>query len=606
VRTSARRVRIGEALIEEGLISPEQLDEALAKQKNSGQPLGEVLVDRGIVSNLDLVNVLAKRLGVVGCLLRPGLIEPELLHLIGSEEADRLVAIPLFRVRDTLTVAMSEPQSLPKIDRLKQLTGLKIRGVLALESNVREHIRKYTEGERDVDSFLASLSTSDVELVEDEAADEGPLADVAEMVAGSPIVNLVNMALLTAIKDGASDIHIEPDQKSTLIRYRIDGALRELMRPPAGLHSSITSRVKVIGNMDIAEKRLPQEGRVRIFAAGREIDLRVSSMPTVLGEKLVIRILDKSKLNTRMEQLGFRPQTLASFLRALHQPYGLVLVTGPTGSGKTTTLYSALELMRNPELNIVTVEDPVEYQINSINQIQVQESIGMTFARALRSILRQDPDVIMIGEIRDEETAKIAVQAALTGHLVLATLHTNDAAGAIARLTDMNVPPYLVASALNGVVAQRLAKRVCPSCAASYTPGEELMLEAGLDPTLKHNFRKGGGCQECRGTGCRGRVGIYEMLEVTGVIRPMIHGGALGRELRAKLTAQGSRTLRQEGIELAREGKTSLENALAVTHGEGVDEDEPPTTRAGSAATQPATSNGTDTTPVETDTKDVA
>lgn len=606
MRTSARRVRIGEALIEEGLISPEQLDEALAKQKNSGQPLGEVLVDRGIVSNLDLVNVLAKRLGVVGCLLRPGLIEPELLHLIGSEEADRLVAIPLFRVRDTLTVAMSEPQSLPKIDRLKQLTGLKIRGVLALESNVREHIRKYTEGERDVDSFLASLSTSDVELVEDEAADEGPLADVAEMVAGSPIVNLVNMALLTAIKDGASDIHIEPDQKSTLIRYRIDGALRELMRPPAGLHSSITSRVKVIGNMDIAEKRLPQEGRVRIFAAGREIDLRVSSMPTVLGEKLVIRILDKSKLNTRMEQLGFRPQTLASFLRALHQPYGLVLVTGPTGSGKTTTLYSALELMRNPELNIVTVEDPVEYQINSINQIQVQESIGMTFARALRSILRQDPDVIMIGEIRDEETAKIAVQAALTGHLVLATLHTNDAAGAIARLTDMNVPPYLVASALNGVVAQRLAKRVCPSCAASYTPGEELMLEAGLDPTLKHNFRKGGGCQECRGTGCRGRVGIYEMLEVTGVIRPMIHGGALGRELRAKLTAQGSRTLRQEGIELAREGKTSLENALAVTHGEGVDEDEPPTTRAGSAATQPATSNGTDTTPVETDTKDVA
>ena len=574
MRTSARRIRIGEALVEEGLITAEQLHEALTKQKDSGQALGEVLVERGIVSNLVLVNVLAKRLGVVGCQLRPGLMDPELLNLIGPEEADRLVAIPLFHVRDMLTVAMSEPQSLPKIDRLKQLTGLKIRGVLALENNVKEYIQKYAEGETDVDSFLASLSATDVELIEDEIADEGPSADVAEMVAGSPIVNLVNMALLTAIKDGASDIHIEPDRKSTRIRYRIDGTLRELMRPPAGLHSSITSRVKVIGNMDIAEKRLPQEGRVRISAARREVDLRVSSMPTVLGEKLVIRILDKSKLNTRMEQLGFRPQTLASFLRALRQPYGLVLVTGPTGSGKTTTLYSALELMRSPELNIVTVEDPVEYQIDTINQIQVQETIGMTFARALRSILRQDPDVIMIGEIRDEETAKIAVQAALTGHLVLATLHTNDAAGAVARLTDMNVPAYLVASAINGVVAQRLAKRICPSCATSYTPSEELMIEAGLDPARKHNFRKGGGCQQCHGTGCRGRVGIYEMLEVTGAIRPMIHAGASGRELRAKLSAQGSKTLRQEGIELAREGKTSLENALAVTHGDAGEDGE--------------------------------
>ena len=574
MRAVVKRIRIGEALVEEGVISSEQLSEALAKQKDSGHALGEVLVEQGIVSNHTLVGVLARRLGVVGCLLRPGLIDPELLKLIGPDEAERLIAIPLFRVRDTLTVAMSEPQSLPKVDRLRQLTELKIRPVLALENNVLEYVQKYAEGETDVDSFLASLSASDVELVQEEMIDDGPASDVSEMIEGSPIVNLVNMAILTAIKDGASDIHIEPDRKATRIRYRVDGALRELMHPPAGLHSSITSRVKVIGNMDIAEKRLPQEGRVRIFAARRQVDLRISSMPTVLGEKLVIRILDKSNLNTRMEQLGFRPQTLAAFLRALRQPYGLVLVTGPTGSGKTTTLYSALEVMQNPELNVVTVEDPVEYQLDAINQIQVQESIGMTFARALRSILRQDPDVIMIGEIRDEETAKIAVQAALTGHLVLATLHTNDAAGAIARLVDMNVPPYLLSGALNGVVAQRLARRVCAGCSTKYYPLPELLAEAGLGKRKKHAFRQGTGCSQCHGTGCRGRVGIYEMLEVTSAIRPLIHTAADGRKLRAKVREQGSKTLREEGVQLAWEGKISLENALTVTHGEGMGEAE--------------------------------
>ena len=574
MRAVVKRVRIGEALVEDGVISHDQLQDALTKQKDSGHALGEVLVEQGIVSNGVLVGVLARRLGVVGCQLRPGLLDPELLKLIGPEEAERLIAIPLFRIRDTMTVAMSEPQSLPKVDRLRQLTDLKIRPVLALENNVLEYIQKYAEGETDVDSFLASLSASDVELVQEEMIDDGPAADLSEMVDGSPIVNLVNMAVLTAIKDGASDIHIEPDRKATRIRYRIDGALRELMHPPAGLHSSITSRIKVIGNMDIAEKRLPQEGRVRIFAARRQVDLRISSMPTVLGEKLVIRILDKSNLNTRMEQLGFRPETLAAFLRALRQPYGLVLVTGPTGSGKTTTLYSALELMRDPELNVVTVEDPVEYQLDAINQIQVQESIGMTFARALRSILRQDPDVIMIGEIRDEETARIAVQAALTGHLVLATLHTNDAAGAVARLVDMNVPAYLLSGALNGVVAQRLARRVCTGCATKYYPSPELLAEAGLKGKKKHSFRKGAGCQQCNGTGSRGRVGIYEMLEVTSAIRPLIHTAASGRKLREAVHKQGSKTLREEGVMLAWEGKISLESAMAVTHGEDMCEEE--------------------------------
>lgn len=570
MRAPARRVRIGDMLVDEGILSAEQLKQALKEQKDSGQALGEMLVSQGTVSASVLVRLLAARLGVRGCHLRPGLLDPMLLKLVGEEEAERLCAIPMFKIRDRLTVAMSEPQSLPKIDRLRQLTGLRIRPVLALEANVLEHIRKYAEGDTDVDAFLASLSASDVELVEEEAVDEGPAADVSKMIEGSPIVNLVNMAILTAIKDRASDIHIEPDRKATRIRYRIDGALRELMRPPVGLHAAITSRIKVIGNMDIAEKRLPQEGRVRIIADNREVDLRISSMPTVLGEKLVIRVLDKSNLNTRLENLGFREQTLAAFMRILTQPYGLVLVTGPTGSGKTTTLYSALELIRNPESNIITVENPVEYQLEMINQVQVQSDIGMTFARALRSILRQDPDIIMIGEIRDEETARIAVQAALTGHLVLATLHTNDAPGAVARLVDMDVEPYLLSSALNGVVAQRLAKTVCPACVVNYHPAENVLADANLLDKADHDFRRGTGCSQCHETGFRGRVGIYEVMEVTPGLRPMIHTGAATQDLRIKLAEEGALTLRGEGLLLALEGKTTLEEVLAVTHGEEI------------------------------------
>ena len=403
----------------------------------------------------------------------------------------------------------------------------------------------------DVDAFLTSLVDSDVEVVEREAVDEGPVTDLDKMVAGSPIINLVNVMLLTAVKDKASDIHIEPDKKGTRIRYRIDGVLRDLMKPPAGMHAAITSRIKVIGKMDIAEKRLPQEGRVRIVAEGREIDLRVSSMPTLLGEKLVLRILDKANLRVKLEDLGFRTEAMESFRRMLERPHGLVLVTGPTGSGKTTTLYSALDLLRSPELNILTVEDPVEYQLDLINQIQVQASIGMTFARALRSILRQDPDVIMVGEIRDEETARVAVQAALTGHLVLATLHTNDAPGAVARLSDMGLEPYLLASALNGVVAQRLARNVCPACATKYFPSEQELRDAGLADKVGRPFRRGAGCQQCHDTGFKGRLGVYEVMEVTPELRRMIHHGAATHELRDCASKHGVLTLREEGVALA-------------------------------------------------------
>jgi type IV pilus assembly protein PilB len=566
-----QRKRIGEVLLEEGAVSQEQLDKALKDQRTSSQLLGEMLLEQGVISNQTLVQSLASCLGVKGCVLRHGLIDPALLTLIGEEEADQLIVIPMFKVKDTLTVAMAQPQSLPVIDRLRQITGLKIRPILALEANIREYQKKYASGDVDVDAFLTSLVESDVEVIERETIDEGPTTDLDRMVDGSPIINLVNVALLTAIKDGASDIHIEPDKTGTRVRYRIDGVLRDLMKPPRGMHAAIVSRVKVIGKMDIAEKRLPQEGRVRIVAEGRDIDLRVSSMPTLLGEKLCLRILDKANLHVRMEDLGFRTDALDTFQRCLRQPHGLVLVTGPTGSGKTTTLYSALDLLRNNETNIVTVEDPVEYQLDLINQINVQESIGMGFARALRSILRQDPDIIMVGEIRDEETARVAVQAALTGHLVLATLHTNDAPGAVARLLDMGIEPYLLSSALNGVVAQRLARMLCSACSTKYYPEGYVLSDAGLDDVGGRAFRKGAGCPQCHNSGFKGRMGIYEVMEVTPQMRKLIHRGEATHVIRKQINERGDMSLRQEGVILAIQGQTSLEEVLRVTRNEEAD-----------------------------------
>jgi len=559
-------LRVGEILVQEGVVTPEQVSKALAAQKGAGMMLGEVLVEQGAITNATLVRALARSLGVRGVQIRHGLVDPALLAEVGEEEADRLKALPLFKVHGVMTVAMAEPQSLPTVDRLRALTGCKIRPVLALEANIREFIKKYAGGNVDVDAFLTSLAESDVEVIERESVDDEPTTDLDQMVAGSPIVNLVNVALLTAVKDKASDIHIEPNKKGTRIRYRIDGSLRDLMKPPPGMHSAIVSRIKIIGKMDIAEKRLPQEGRVRIVAEGREIDLRVSSIPTLLGEKLVIRILDKANLRVKMEDLGFRAESLEAFQRILKRPYGLVLVTGPTGSGKTTTLYSALDLLRSPELNIVTVEDPVEYQLDLVNQIQVNEQIGLSFARTLRSILRQDPDVVMIGEIRDEETAHVAVQAALTGHVVLATLHTNDSPGAVERLRDMHVESYLISAALNGAVAQRLARSVCPACATKYHPSTEALEDAGLGHMGSRAFRKGGGCQSCHDTGFQGRFAIYEVMEVDSEIRRMIYAGRASHEIRAQLARQGVRSLREEGVSYALEGRTSLEEVLRVTH----------------------------------------
>ena len=569
-------VRLGDQLIKDGLITQEQLAEALSRQQETGNRIGSALLDVGAISSAALVGALAKRLNVKGCVLRHGLIDPKVAKAIPTEEAERLGVLPLFRVRDEMTVAMLEPQSLPVQDRLSNLTGCTIRPVLVVEENLREFQRKYLAAEVNVDSFLASIEESDVRITETEAIDEGPIADLDTMVEGSPIVNLVNLAILTAMRAGASDVHIEPDRDATHIRFRVDGRLREMLKPPKGMHAAIVSRVKVIGRMDIAEKRLPQEGRVHIVADGREVDLRVSSMPTVLGEKIVIRILDKSSLSFELDQLGVKAVDRAAIELMIRSPYGLMLVTGPTGSGKTTTLYSALDLLRDEATNIVTIEDPVEYQLSLINQVQVHEAVGLTFIRALRSILRQDPDVIMVGEIRDPDTAGVAIQAALTGHLVLSTLHTNDCPGSVMRLMDMGVEPFLISAAVLGFVAQRLARKICPSCKTSYYPPPKLLESAGWGQRTNELFQSGEGCRECNNTGYRGRIGIYEVMLMDAELKRMIQQGVVSEsDIRAYLAQSGWRTLRDKALDLVDSGESTLEEVLRVTRSEAMDVGDP-------------------------------
>ncbi len=561
-------IRLGEQLLADGVITPEQLAQALAKQQSSGKRLGMSLIDIGAISSQSLVGALASRMDVKGCVLRHGLIDPKIARSIPKEEAEHLKVLPMFRVHGEVTVAMTDPQSLPTIDRLANLTGCRIRPVLVLEENLEEYQKKYLAAEVTVDAFLASIEDSEVEITEQEAVDEGPVTDLDKMVDGSPVINLVNLAILTALRDGASDIHIEPDRKATHIRYRIDGQLRELLTPPKGMHAALVSRIKVIARMDIAEKRLPQEGRVHLVADGREIDLRVSSMPTILGEKIVIRILDASHLSFELTELGAQEDERTAIDAMLKSPYGMILVTGPTGSGKTTTLYSSLDLLRNEATNIVTVEDPVEYQLTGINQIQVNDQVGLTFSRALRSILRQDPDVIMVGEIRDEDTARVAVQAALTGHLVLSTLHTNDSPGAIARLTDMGIEPYLISASLLGIVAQRLARTICKSCKTSYYPAGELLELVGWSDRTNELFQKGEGCRECHNTGFRGRTGIYEVMTIDAELKRLIQRSAPEVELRTYLAEVGWRTLRDKALDVVERGESTLEEVLRVTRAE--------------------------------------
>jgi len=559
--------KLGQMLMASGLITEDQLKAALEKQEETGQRLGQVLCDMELVSEQDIARTLGQQLGVPHVWLRKGLIDPKVVGVIPQDKAELYQVIAMFKVRDALTVAMSDPQSLFVIDQLTSLTGCRIQPVLCRSSEIASFIAEYYGKSMEVDEFLSTLDQTDMEVVED--ASHASLSELEEMAEGSPIINLVNVVVLNAIKEGASDIHIEPDRKRMRVRYRVDGILREVMSNKMELHPAVISRVKVMANLDIGERRRPQEGRIRVAAEGREVDLRVSSLPTVIGEKIVMRILDQSRAIVPLDQLGLDGTSKDAVVEMLSQPYGLILVTGPTGSGKTTTLYSAINMISSMEKNIVTIEDPVEYQLTLINQVQVNERMDLSFANVLRHVLRQDPDVVMVGEIRDRETAEIAIQAALTGHLVISTLHTNDSCGAITRMADMGIEPYLIASALTGVVAQRLVRRICTACRTTFIPPASLLQRVGWKDSKPLTMSVGTGCKHCFDSGYKGRRGIYEMLKVDTDMRNLILTNSTLDQLRDGRNRSGLPSLKESGFQLVRKGETTIEEVMRAVFIEG-------------------------------------
>ena len=560
----AGRATLGQQLVGADIITPEQLDQALAEGSQKGLRLGETLVEMGMVQEDAILPFIESHLNVPALRLRDGMIDPAAVRLLPRRVAEVLDVIALFKVRDTLCVAMADPQNLEHLDEIERITGLKVRPVFAFRSSIERTLPRCYEEGFEVDTVTADLDESAVQLQADAA--EVDLTNVESMVDGSPIINLVNYLLVQAIRSGASDIHIEPSRKFSIVRFRVDGQMYEALRPRRDMHPALVSRIKVMGKMDIAEHNRPQDGRFQVTVEGREVDFRVSTLPTVLGEKIVLRILDKENLTFSLDLLGFPPDMLKKVKQLLAKPYGLLLVTGPTGSGKTTTLYSALELIKNVHSNVVSVEDPVEYQVELVNQVQVDESRQLSFSSALRSILRQDPDIIMIGEIRDVPTAQIAVQAALTGHLVLSTLHTNDCAGAIHRLVDMGIEPFKIAAAVVGVVAQRLIRTVCPACKTFVYASAELLETIHYQGDRRRSFIRGEGCPKCHDTGFIGRTGIYEVMVVDRELRERIASRANTDEIRDCYRRAGGRTLLEQGIRLAEKEQTSLEEVMRVAY----------------------------------------
>jgi type IV pilus assembly protein PilB len=557
-----RELPLGEQLIGANLLTADQLQEALKHQAGKHQRIGEALLELGVISDGQLLPFIERQLGVTAVRLREGMIDPEIVRVLPRRLAERLNALAMFKVRDTLCVAMSEPQNLQYIDQIERATGLRVRAVFAFQSVIERLARRCYENDFQVDSVTADLDNSAIEVRQSTIDVDASAAGT--FVEGSPIVNLVNYLVLHAVRQGASDIHIEPSRKYSVVRFRVDGQLREMLRPRREVHPAIVSRIKVMARMDIAEHRLPQDGSCQVVAEGKEVDLRISTLPTVLGEKVVIRVLDRQRVTFNLDELGIPADLLAQIKRLLAKPWGLVLVTGPTGSGKTTTLYSALELLRSVHRNIVTVENPVEYQLELINQVLVEESRALTFATALRSILRQDPDIIMVGEIRDNETAEVALQAALTGHLVLSTLHTNNSASAVVRLRDMGLADYKIAAALVGVIAQRLVRTICPHCRASYYPPAELLEAMHYQGDKRRTFAHGEGCRECFDTGFLGRLGIFEVLTVDAETRDLISQGTHLESLQASHLRRGGTTLLEQGLRLAEQEVTSPEEVMRV------------------------------------------
>jgi type IV pilus assembly protein PilB len=565
--------RLGDRLVAEKLISTDQLQRALAEQKGSADKLGTILVRLNFITEDSLVSFLSKQYSIPAITVAQVDPDPDVLKLVPEQIAKKHSVLPIKRMGNTLTLAMADPTNVFALDDVGFMTGLQIQPVVASEAAIRKAFERLYETGASVTDMMSELeeADTDVEVVEEgeQAFTKADVFDLKESADEAPVVRLINMILTDAIRRGASDIHLEPYEKVFRVRFRIDGVLHEIMTPPKRLEAALTSRVKIMATMDIAERRLPQDGRIKLRYHQREIDFRVSTLPTIFGEKTVMRILDKEALQLDLGALGFDPWSLEQFSKAIHSPYGMILITGPTGSGKTTTLYSAIHTINSPDINIMTAEDPVEYNLKGVNQVQVNDEIGRTFAACLRSFLRQDPDVILVGETRDLETAQIGIRAALTGHLVLSTLHTNDCPSTPARLLDMGIPPFLVSSSLQLILAQRLGRRVCKDCREPYEATEESLVPYGHVPqglgTI--NFYKGKGCQTCNFTGMKGRVAIYEVMPVTTELRDLMLRNATTNEILDTACSQGMKTLRQNALQKVIDGVTTVEEVLRVTLG---------------------------------------
>lgn len=562
-RPLPKRKLLGEILVSQGRITPDQLREFLRLQKETSRQLGQVLIDSEIVTQEELTQILGAQLGIPHIWLRKGLVDPRIVHLFPKEKAVQYQVIPMFRIHKVLTLATTDPNIIFVFDEVSKMTGLEVQPVLCRADDIMDAINECYREEVNMDDVMTSYDDSEIELVESMAEqDIGVLSDMAE---GSPVVNLTNMILLKSVRDGASDIHLEPHREKFQVRIRIDGILYEMMAPKIEMHPAVISRLKVMANLDIAERRLPQDGRIQINVDGRTIDLRFSSMPGIHGEKVVLRILDKSKAILDINKLGFDDETSVQFKSFLGRSHGLILVCGPTGSGKTTTLYSALSMLNSSDKNVITIEDPVEYQLAGINQNQVKEAIGLSFAVFLKHALRQDPDIILVGEIRDKETAETAVQASLTGHLVLSTLHTNDSPSTITRLLEMGVEPYLISSSLVAAMSQRLVRTICPECKASYFPPKNVLKELGLDETKQIRFSRGKGCSACYDSGFKGRFGVYEILEMDEGLQGLIVQNPTVDAIQAYLKTTGHQTLRDYGYKKVVDGMTTIDEVQRVT-----------------------------------------
>lgn len=564
------KAQLGQLLLARGVVSEEQIEKALVEQREKGHRklLGEVLIEMGFCTDNQIAAALAEAYGVPYAQVSPKICDAKAVETLPREFLEAHIVLPLFKVHDVLTVAVSEPTNVFLIDEIERISGCRVQVVCSTSKDIKATLQTYLPAANVfvIDDIIDEEGLEEFSLIENITQD---ISNLEEVAGQSPVVKLVNYLLYNAVRENASDIHIEPDDKKLRVRYRVDGKLYEKMRPPYQMHPAIVSRIKIMAELDIAQRRLPQDGGIHVLVEGRPIDLRVSVMPGNFGEKVVIRIIDPQKILYNLESLGFTYDNLLRFRQVIQTPNGVVLVTGPTGSGKNTTLYAALSELNNEEVNICTVEDPVECNISGINQFQVNTAVGFAFSTALRSLLRQDPDIVMVGEIRDEATASIAVQAALTGHLVLSTLHTNDAPGAVTRLLDLGVAPYLLGASLRGVIAQRLVRRICSSCKTEYDPSASIrkIVESQCGEVPK--FYRGVGCKKCRNTGYSGRIAIHELFVPDDEISEMINDRINTKKLRVKAMEKGMVPLLRDGIEKVKAGIVSIEEILRTAACDG-------------------------------------